>query len=194
MNTNLAYQDDAWEKRREELIDGEVVMMSPRPVWNHNQVSSNIYYIFAKHLRGKTCAPIADGMDLFLDEKNNFVPDFMVVCDPDKIRPDGVHGAPDLVVEVLSPRTSKDDRTRKKTAYAQAGVREYWIVSPGDKSIEVYRTEEGGFILHDIYTLHPDWMLARMTEDERAAVVTHFKCILFEDLDISLEDIFYRTF
>lgn len=194
MNTNLAYQDDAWEKRREELIDGEVVMMSPRPTFNHNQVSSNIYYIFAKHLRGKKCTPIADGMDLFLDEKNNFVPDFMVVCDLDKIKQDGIHGAPDLVVEVLSPKTARDDKTRKKAAYAHAGVREYWIVSPGDKSIEVYRAGENDFALYDIYSLHPDWQLAKMSEEERSEIITHFKCSLFDDLDIPLEDIFYRTF
>lgn len=194
MNTNLAYQGDAWEDRREELIDGEVVMMSPRPAFNHNQVSYNIAIIFGNHLKGKKCTPIADGMDLFLDEKNNFVPDFMVVYDPDKIKQDGVHGAPDLVAEVLSPKTMRDDKTRKKDAYARAGVREYWIVSPGDKSIEVYRAGETDFFLHDIYTLHPDWQIARMTDKERSALVTHFKCSLFDDLDISLEDIFYRTF
>lgn len=194
MNSNLAYQGDAWEKRREELIDGEVVMMSPRPTFNHNQVSSNIYYIFAKHLRGKKCTPIADGMDLFLDEKNNFVPDFMVVCDPDKIKPDGIHGTPDLVVEVLSPGTAKNDKTCKKDAYAKCGVQEYWLVNPGDKSVEVYRADGTEFILHDIYSLYPDWQLAKMSEEERAAVITHFKCSLFDDLDISLEEIFYRTF
>ena len=49
-------------------------------------------------------------------------------------------------------------------------------------------------MLYDVHALYPDWQLAQMSEDERAAVVTHFKCSLFDDLDISLEDIFYRTF
>lgn len=194
MNSNLAYQDDAWEKRREELIDGEVVMMSPRPTVNHSRVASNIFWIFESYLRKRKCTPFADGVDLYLDEKNNFVPDFMVVCDPGKIKPDGVYGAPDLVAEVLSPKTMRDDKTRKKDAYARAGVREYWIVSPGDKSIEVYRTGETAFVLHDIYTLHPDWQIAKMSEEERSTLVTQFKCSLFDDLDISLEDIFYRIF
>ena len=194
MNSNLAYQDDFAAKRREELVDGKTVMMSPRPSVNHSQVASNIYYLFAHYLRKKTCRPFADGVDLYLDEDNQFIPDFMVVCDPDKIKPDGVHGAPDLVVEVLSPSTARNDKTRKKDIYARCGVQEYWIVDPSGKSLEIYRTGGSEFMLYDVHALYPDWQLAQMSEDERAAVVTHFKCSLFDDLDISLEDIFYRTF
>ena len=190
MNDNLAYQ----EARREELIGGNVVAMSPRPSFNHNRVASNIFRIFDNHLYGKKCTPIADGMDLYLDDDNQFVPDFMIVCDPDKIKPNGVHGAPDLVVEVLSPSTMRDDKTRKKDAYARCGVREYWLVDPVSKSLEVYRTDGAEFVLHDIYAMHADWELAQMSEEERAAVVTHFQCSLFDDLDISLDEIFYRTF
>ena len=194
MSSNLAYQDDFAAKRREELVDGKTVMMSPRPSVNHSQVACNIYYLFAHYLRKKTCRPFADGVDLYLDEDNQFIPDFMVVCDPDKIKPDGVHGAPDLVVEVLSPSTARNDKTRKKDIYARCGVQEYWIVDPSGKSLEIYRTGGSEFMLYDVHALYPDWQLAQMSEDERAAVVTHFKCSLFDDLDISLEDIFYRTF
>ena len=194
MCSNLAYQEDFQEKKREELIGGNVVAMSPRPSFNHNRVASNIFRIFDNHLYGKKCTPIADGMDLFLDGDNQFVPDFMVVCDPDKIKPDGIHGAPDLVVEVLSPSTARNDKTRKKDLYARCGVREYWLVGPEDKSIEVYHLDGESFLLHDIYTLHADWQLAQMSEEERSALVTHFKCSLFDDLDISIDDIFYRTF
>ena len=110
MGENPAYRDD----RRQELINGEIVMMSPRPSWNHNRVAFNFAHIFEKYLYGKKCTSIADGMDLYLTEENQFIPDFMVVCDPDKIKPDGVHGAPDLVVEVLSPSTMRNDKTSKK--------------------------------------------------------------------------------
>ena len=126
-------------------------------------------------------------------EEDHFIPDFMVICDPDKVKWDGIHGAPDLVVEVLSHSTMRNDRARKKDVYAKCGVREYWIVSSGDKSVEVYRADGAGFILHDIYTQYSAWELAKMSEEERAALVTHFKCSLFDDLDISLERIFYRT-
>lgn len=193
MHTNLAYQDDFAEKQKIELIGGKVVMMSPASS-DHNHIAGNINGIFWGYLRGKSCVPFGDNEKVFLSETDHFVPDFMVVCDPDKIRPDGVHGAPDLVVEVLSPRTMRNDKTRKKEVYAASGVREYWLVSPNEKSVEVYRLDEGAFVLYDVYVLHPAWQLAQMSEEERAALVTSFQCSLFDDLDISLEDIFYRTF
>ena len=189
MTEKLPYQ----EEQRKELIGGTVVMMSPRPSVNHNHIVFNLSLLFGNYLRGKKCTPFSDGVDLFLDTDNRFVPDFMVVCDPDKIENDGVHGAPDLVVEVLSPSTAKNDRGHKKEVYARCGTREYWIVSPDEKSIEVYRQDKGQFRFHDLYSQHPDWMLAKMSEEERAAVVTHFKCCLFDELEIAIEDIFYRT-
>lgn len=189
MNGNLAYQG-----RREELIGGKAVAMSPRRSFNHNRVASNIFWIFESYLDSHQCTPIADGMDLYLNEENKFVPDFMVVRAPDKIRPDGIHGAPDLVVEVLSPSTILNDKTHKKEVYASFGVREYWLVDPISKAIEVYYADGGEFVLHNIYVVHPDWELEKMSEEDRAAVKTHFKCSLFNDLDISIERIFYRTF
>lgn len=189
MSGNLAYQ----EERREELIDGKVVMMAPAAT-NHNRITNNLSRIFGNYLLGKTCEPFGDGEKVFLTKTDHYVPDFLVVCDPEKIKPDGIHGAPDLVVEVLSSSTMRNDRTRKKDVYARCGVLEYWLVSPGEKSVEIYRTDGAEFVLHDIYAMRPDWELAQMSEEERAAVETHFKCGLFDDLDISLEDIFYRTF
>ena len=194
MSNNLAYQDEFQQHIRQEQIDGRVFMMSPRPAWNHNQVAGNIYRLFANHLYGSKCVPIADGMDLFLSEENHFVPDFMAVCDPDKIKMDGVYGAPDLVVEVLSPSTAKNDRGLKKGAYGRCGVREYWIVDPENKTVEVYLPAEGRLELHEVYAVYPDWQLKQMTEEELAALPKSFQCSLFHDLDILIEDIFYRTF
>lgn len=186
MSDNLAYRDDL----REELISGKVVAMSPRPSFNHNRISFNIAHVFETHLRNKKCTAIADGTDLYLTEQDRFVPDMMVVCNRDKIQHDGVHGAPDLVVEVLSPSTLRNDRGHKMDVYALCGVREYWIVNPADKSVEIYRLDGSDFVLHDIYAIHPDWELGQMTDEERAALVTQFKCSLFDDLEISLDDIF----
>lgn len=190
MNGDLPYQEERWE----ELIGGKVVMMSPRPSFNHNRVADNIFWLFESYLRGKKCTPFSDGTDLFLTEGDRFVPDMMIVCDPDKIRRDGVHGAPDLVVEVLSPSTTRSDRTYKKDVYGRCGVREYWIVSSDEKTVEVYRNSGTELILHNIYTLHPDWQLKQMSQEELDSLETSFQCSLFEDLDISLDDIFYRTF
>lgn len=189
MTENLAYQ----EERREELIDGEVVAMSPASA-GHTYVSDNILNIFKNYLKGKTCVPFGDGLLVHLSDTDKFVPDVMIVCDRDKIKPDGVHGAPDLVVEVLSPSTAKRDRTYKKELYERFGVPEYWLVSPSDKFIEVYRQEGGNYVLHDIYTFYPEWMLKQMPEKERDAVVTEFQCHLYDDLIIRLDDIFGDLF
>lgn len=186
MSDNLAYQEEPWE----ELIDGEAVAMSPRPTFNHNRIASRIYWAFENYLKGKRCTVIADGTDLYLSEKDRFVPDMMVVCDRDKIQENGVHGGPDLVVEVLSHSTANRDRGYKKNVYAKYGVREYWIVNPADRSVEVYLLRGGDLVFDHIYALYPDSVLERMTEAERSAVETHFKCSLYDDFDIPLEDIF----
>ncbi len=188
MNTNLAYQDAF----PEELINGKVAAMSPAAT-NHNRISGRIFSIFDHYLLDKPCEPFPDGENLFLSEKDRFIPDVMIVCDPDKIKSDGVHGAPDLVVEVLSPSTAKNDRGYKKEVYAAARVKEYWIVDPVSKSIEQYFLSNGCFVLNDVYTVRPDWELSKMTEEERAALVTEFKCSLYDDLLISLEDVFQRV-
>lgn len=188
MSGNLAYEyeEEVWE----ELINGEVVAMSPRPAFNHNRVSSRIYWAFENYLKGKRCTAIADGTDLYLTEKDRFVPDMMVVCDRDKIQEDGVHGAPDLVAEVLSPSTAKNDRMHKKTVYGACGVREYWIVDPKNRTIEQYLLRDGTLELNTVYTSYPERELERMKEEERTAVITHFQCSLFDDFNIALDDIF----
>ena len=191
MNENLAYKDaPCLEPWREELIGGKWVAMAP-PAMNHIRIAGNIYGIFKDYLRGRECEPIPDGAPVFLTDENYYIPDFMVVCDQNKIRPDGVHGAPDLVVEVLSPGTAKNDKGKKYRMYEAAGVREYWIVSPAERSVEQYLLTEGRFELHEVYSVYPDFMLARMKPEELQAVITEFKCSLYEDLIIRLEDIFY---
>lgn len=187
MEANLAYQDDALY----EMVGGRLVAMSPPPVINHIQVSANIYRIFANYLAGKSCRPFPDGTGLYLSEEERYRPDFMIVCDRSKIKATGVYGAPDLVVEVRSPSTAKRDRGHKKDAYERYGVREYWLVSPGDCSIEVYLLRDGRFHLDNVYSVYHDYDLFDMTEEERAAIVTEFRCSLYDDLVIRLEDVFY---
>ena len=186
MNSNLAYK----EEPREEVINGELVAMSPSPGWNHVSVAGNIYHIFKKYLKGKKCTAIQDGFDVHLTDKDVFEPDMMVVCDRNKIRRDGIYGAPDLVIEVLSPSTSQRDRGYKKKIYGQCGVREYWLVSTGEQAVEVYLLQGEELVLDQVYTIHPDWMPEGMKEEERTRVATHFRCSLFDDLNIALADIF----
>lgn len=190
MNSNLAYKDGWMDPPREELIDGKVVAMSPSPIFNHNHIVFNIAVMFQSYLRGKLCTVIPDGTDLYLSEKDRFIPDMMVVCDRDKIQRDGVHGAPDLVVEVLSPSTAKNDRLHKKAVYGTCGVREYWLVDPENRTIEQYLPQDGRLELNTVHVSYTEGDLERMTEEERSAVETHFQCSLYDDFDISLDEIF----
>ena len=198
MNGNLAYDASCGpepmerEPWREELIGGKWVAMSPART-NHNRIKSNINSLFWNFLKDRTCEVLPDGEAVYLTETDYYYPDVMVVCDPDKIQEDGVYGAPDLVVEVLSPGTVRYDRGRKMKLYAQCGVREYWLVTPSEKVVEQYLPENGVFVLHDSFALHPDWELKRMKPEELAEVRAEFRCSLYDDLTIRLEDIFLNV-
>lgn len=183
---NVAYTDPPVT----EIIEGKVYLMSPRPRAGHNFVAAHIYFIFASQLKGKPCTPIMDGMDLFLDEKNHYVPDAMIVCDASKIHRDGVHGAPDLVVEVLSPSTMRNDRGAKMRHYAEAGVKEYWLVTPLGKNIEVYLNRDGQFYLDEVYTDYDAWELEHMEEDERKAVRTEIIVSISNHFHVRVADVF----
>ena len=76
--SNLAYIDDY--KERFELINGKIVMMSPRPRIDHSRALGNIFREFSIYLKGKKCEAFADGVDVYLDEKNHFIPDVMIIC------------------------------------------------------------------------------------------------------------------
>ncbi|MEZ3461405.1 MAG: Uma2 family endonuclease [Lachnospiraceae bacterium] len=187
MNGNLAYQ----EEPREELLGGRIYMMSS-PTVNHSQIASNIYYAFRSYLKGKTCRPFNDGVDVYLTENDRVIPDAMIVCNKNIIRLDGIHGAPDLVVEVLSPGTAKNDRGYKKNLYETAGVKEYWIVDPISHSIEVYILANGKFVLDEVYALYPAG--AGVTDEEREETKKEIQVSLYNDFCISLEEIFKDLF
>lgn len=186
---NLAYKE-SFDNFVTELIEGKTRLMSPKPRVNHNLVSSRIYRIFADYLEGKTCIALSDGYDVFLDEENRYIPDAMIICDRSKIRNDGIHGAPDLVVEVLSPSTMMNDRGPKMRHYAAAGVKEYWLVQPLEKTVEVFLNLDGTFKLDRSYAVYADWEIAQMTDEERATLLAPVRVSLYDDLVIPVEDIF----
>ena len=117
-----------------------------------------------------------------------------MVCDPSKIDEEkGVTGAPDLVVEVLSPSTAKRDKVEKKNAYERGGVKEYWIVSPKEGIVDQYVLADGNLVLRGVYVHFTPRMLERLDEKARAEAAAEFHCTLFDDLTIRLDDIFGRT-
>lgn len=193
---NLAYINDRNIKIKTELIDGKIFMMSPRPRVEHATVCTNIASEFRSYLKGKTCRAFCDGVDVFLDESNRFIPDTMIVCNPDIIKHDGIYGAPDLVVEVLSKTTAKNDRSKKKYTYAKYGVKEYWIVDIWSKSVEVYYNQDNWFVLDNIYYYLTDEEIAENNNmsdndiDKIKEYTDSIKVSICDNLIVKLKDIF----
>lgn len=183
MNRNPAYQ----EEPREELLNGKIYMMSS-PSVNHNRVAGNIYHIFRSCLNGEKCEAFSDGVDVHLTEEDRVIPDAMIVCNKDIIKEDGIHGAPDLVVEVLSPSTAKNDKGYKKKLYEQSGVKEYWIVDPVMRSIEAYLLTAGEYVLDEFYAIPP--AAFGITKKEREESKKEISVSLYGNFIIPLEEVF----
>ena len=187
---NLAYKLDGYcDPPHKEVIHGKVVLMAPARL-SHNRVSFNIALLFHKFLEGKPCEYFPDGNGLFLSEEEQYEPDGMVVCDPDKAQDKGIVGTPDLVVEVLSRSTSRYDRGHKMDVYEKFGVREYWIVSPAERSVEQYVLDGGKFYLVNTWQKVSPSVWEDMVEEERAAIETEFPCFIFPELTVKLDDVF----
>ncbi|MER2552481.1 MAG: Uma2 family endonuclease [Thauera sp.] len=173
-NTRYTYADYlTWpEDVRYELIDGIAYpispapdgvahAMSPAPLRVHQELLGAIYREAANALNGKPCRPFIAPFDVRLPHANEadgevdtvVQPDLVVVCDRRKLDERGCRGAPDWVVEVLSPSTAGHDLILKRRLYARAGVREYWLVHPVDRVVTVYRLQDGAFGAPDIYEL-----------------------------------------
>jgi Uma2 family endonuclease len=138
----------AWDDGlRWELIDGEAFCMSPGPRVDHQRVLGALFIRLGNYFEGKECQLLSAPLDVLLgggpeDEIDTVVqPDILVVCDPSKLRPHGVVGAPDVVFEVLSPSTAARDLADKLHLYERSGVKEYLIVDPDKRAITAYRRE-----------------------------------------------------
>jgi len=136
------------EDVRYELIDGEAyLMVPPAPGLAHQDISGEIFRQVANALQGKPCRVFVAPVDVRLPkaiEEEEAVdtvvqPDVLVVCDETKLDRRVVRGAPDWVVEVLSPTTAGHDQVKKRRVYEQHGVKEYWLVHPTDRVLTIYR-------------------------------------------------------
>ncbi|MBK6999367.1 MAG: Uma2 family endonuclease [Rhodoferax sp.] len=118
------------EGERWELIDGEAFAMAPAPTTNHQAIVGRLYSRLEHKLSGKPCQPFVAPVDVRLSEDDVVQPDVLVICQPDKIKPGHIEGAPELVFEVLSPSTAARDMRDKKALYERCGVGEYIVVDP----------------------------------------------------------------
>lgn len=164
-----------------ELIRGKIFKMSPSPTSNHQRISSKFNRLLDIFFESKKCEVFPAPFDVYLvkpaqsyKEAENIVePDVCVICDSEKIKKFGCVGAPDLVIEILSPSTSKKDQKDKFELYEEFGVREYWIVSPENRSVIVNVLEKGSF-----KTFRP------LTEGEK------LKSKIFPELEVDLKEVF----
>jgi Uma2 family endonuclease len=140
--------DERWE-----IIDGVPYNMSPAPSRIHQRLSIALSSQFFNYLEGKTCEVYAAPFDVILPEGNEHEddietivqPDLVVVCDPDKLNDKGCKGAPDLIVEIISPSTGKKDLKDKFYRYERAGVKYYWLVYPEEQVVVIYKLNDGKY-------------------------------------------------
>jgi len=148
------------ENERIEIINGEAFMMAP-PSRLHQEISGALFAQLYNFLEGKRCKvyPAPFAVRLFErdgespeDVDTMVEPDISVVCDSNKLDKHGCKGAPDMVIEILSPSSLRHDRLVKLGLYQRAGVREYWIVDPENKAVQVFLQDDSGSLkIHEDY-------------------------------------------
>lgn len=143
----LTWPDD----ERWELIDGGAYNMSPAPSLKHQKVVINLAGMFRERLKGKSCTPFIAPADVVLSQHDVVQPDVFVVCDKNKITDANIQGAPDLVVEVLSPATALKDKREKKALYEKHGVKEYILIDPTEIYLERFILKDGGYGVPEVF-------------------------------------------
>jgi len=143
-----------WEENELfEIINGELFLMAT-PSTTHQMISGEIFRQIANYLAGKKCKVISAPFSVRLFEQDDDTPedvdtvvepDISIICDMDKLDTHGCKGAPDMVVEILSPSSLRHDRLVKLNLYQKAKVREYWIIDPENKAVQVF-LHDGDFL------------------------------------------------
>ncbi len=168
------------ENERWEILEG-IPYMQAAPSRIHQEISMELATQFHTYLKGKTCRVFAAPFCVRLDVENNnedirnvVEPDITIVCDNAKLDERGCKGSPDMIVEILSPSTGKNDKLIKFNKYEKAGVREYWIVEPDQKLISVFLLQPNG----------------RYGRPEVYSEENKIKVSIFQDLEIDLSTVF----
>ncbi len=162
LNKQYTYADYLnWlDNKRRELINGFIRMMTPAPRRMHQKLSMRLSVKFDVFLESKQCEIYHAPFDVRFVEKNktkdneiaNVVqPDISIICDLSKLDDRGCLGAPDMIIEILSPSTLKTDLKDKYQLYEHFGVKEYWIARPEEKSIEKFVLNKGKYLQKGIF-------------------------------------------
>ena len=171
-----------WQfSERVELIKGCILKMSPAPSRKHQTISKNVTYKLLQFLDKKPCnlffAPFDVRLPIKSAKKDTTVvqPDICIICDENKLDDQGCNGAPDLIIEILSPNNSKHDLDTKFKLYQESGVQEYWIVEPEEKFVLVYTLQ------NDIYIGQKPFSIGEIITSK-----------VFPDMKIEVADVFYK--
>jgi len=173
------------DEKRYEIIGGKLIMMSPSLETNHQFISARLEFLFMRFVESNDLGYVLDApADVILDAENIVQPDILFIAKDNRhiIKKRGVFGTPDLVVEILSPSTQYKDVFEKKNLYERFKVKEYWIVNPYMKSIEVLSLNENG-----IYTLFSE---GYMDEGGNRVILSKF----LKDFSIDLCEVFKEDF
>jgi Uma2 family endonuclease len=160
--------------KRYEVLDGEL-FVSPAPVPRHQRVSRNLHWELMRHVRTHRLGEVLYGpIDLILAPTTIAQPDLVFIRTGREsiVTERAIESAPDLVVEILSPSTSRKDRTTKASLYARFGIEHYWIVDPDERTFEAYELEGGAY---------------RLVSKQDGDAIARSR--LFPGLEIRLEDV-----
>ena len=176
-----------------ETIEGEK-FMSPSPSVNHSLVTSRLASVIGTPLYVSLRGYALPEIDVHFPDGNLFKPDLIVVSfENRKImmnRRNIIQGVPDMTVEILSRSTMKRDTTIKKDIYERNGVKEYWIIDPYRKSVEVFILKDGKYNEGAEYVYFDNEEWEELTEDEKINFPQEITVSIFEDLNVKLADVF----
>lgn len=142
--------------KNHEKINGIIYNMSPSGGFLHSQVNGNIYFKIRQQLQDSIYVVSIENLDLYLSEDEYVTPDIMILCDRNQVKKDTYRGIPKFIAETLSPSTALKDRTVKMDKYAELGIHEYWIISPKERSIEIYYLKNGIYVLQNSLILEDE--------------------------------------
>ena len=182
---NLSYGYEFNEEPDFEIIGGEkFIMAAAAPFVNHITIISRLNHIFVQYIDEKNInAIVVADADVYLSNEDHFRPDLSIGCNLETVKNGKkVYGVPDLVVEVLSDSTMKNDLGVKKSAYEKNGVKEYWIIDQWSRRIEVYHLINGKYELDDVYKVSDD--------EENKNLHNEIKVSIFDDLIVDIRNVF----
>ena len=180
-----------------EVIGGKKIMSPAAPLYHSNGIIELVVAFKNYLIQNKKGYVFADHVDVHFPDGSIYKPDLVVITEENKeimSSNKAIYGAPDMVVEVLSRSTRKNDLTVKKDTYEKFGVKEYWIVDPLMKIIDAYILRDGKYEFDDEYVYYEDDEFEDLTEAEKAEVKSEISPSIFPDLKIKLSDIFTWKF